>query len=344
MKIIRVFFLALVLIAITLENGFAKDEELKIEIPDILKTEEERLFFNDRLLLNLNPNGYDTMSKEEIMVDLITKRGNWVESEIILKRGKISILHGSAIAFTGQAHCDFDVYLNGQNPSLCKYKDVKIQNILDNDSGIDSINFEIPNSEGYVSFYGWEDNIQEAVRELNKLIRTSLQSRSNKEISRLNAEYLGFAIPPTLIKEKNVLFYATKHIFTDKELNRSPGETLNITAVIFDRYGFIPFKLVPTTKDKEKIKETIIKIVNSYSSNPGEDYKSFKEGDKVNPENIMNVFALSLGYNWDSIIEEQGYSSAFWLFLEKWWWLFLFGAIFIGPRMFNFIFQKKSNY
>lgn len=180
--------------------------------------------------------------------------------------------------------------------------------IVDYSQLIDTMIFELPNSEGRVSFEDWKsEDLNSEITTIEKSLKESYKVQSEK----LGVQVLfkGWRVYPTLNEEKKILYYATDVTF-DGEVST------NIKASLFDRQGYITVIVVPTSTnlDGASIEQIVLDVSDHYKPNASQDYSEFVTGDKVAAAGAIGVLATLVGVKYSKGIAA---------------WLFVIGLAFV---------------
>ena len=228
-----------------------------------------------------------------------------------VSRGSVTPGSQDAVYLTQKDMCTFVTQYWGW--SDCDGVDVMIWGQL---PGVDSTIIETPNNAGYVTFDDWESDDKDAViREIEESTRVGLAAQAAATGS--DIAFTGWSVYPTLNREKQMLYYATN-------LRWDGMDTVNITATVFDRRGYVEFMIVPvaesvTAAETEKL---ITDTLASYTPSSGEGYAAWQAGDKVAAVGAVGVLAALAGVQY-SKGAATGLMAVVLLFLKKAWFLLL---------------------
>ena len=155
----------------------------------------------------------------------------------------------------------------------------------------------------------------------------ALQSKSIEA----NMEVIRWLVRPTLVKKSNYMYYAY--------LIKQDGQTMpQIVATVFDRKGYIPFRLVPrnltSSSSDEEFQETIEAALALYSPNTTEAYSDYTKGDKVSEYGVFGVLAALAGIKWGKAVAVGAFAT-FMLFAKKFWWIIFIPIAFFGRKLFK---------
>jgi len=180
--------------------------------------------------------------------------------------------------------------------------------------GIDTLVVEKPNSGGYVKFDDWDKS--DAKDEIDAIWQQLVEgSKAQSKSLGYNVVPIKWTVYPKLDKQKSYMYYA---ILMD--WNGDP--VVNIKASLFDRRGYIPFRIVPirndySQKDLTRIVETTL---NSYSPKREQSYFDFRDGDKVAAAGAIGVLATLVGVKYGKAIA-TGFVAILLVLAKKLWFL-----------------------
>ncbi len=203
-----------------------------------------------------------------------------------LSRGSLTPLSPEGIYLTHEESCEFVVTEFGWVESQC----AGLENLVfGSPSDLDTLIVEKPNSEGYVEFDDWEDG---APREAIDEIWESYVEGTKAQSERLGVDIAakGWKVYPTLDQQRAFMFYAI-------ELDWGGDAITNITATLFDRKGYITFKLVPVSEDldESQMEGLVRQVLESYRPAPDQAYANYTTGDKVAAAGAVGVLATLMG-------------------------------------------------
>ncbi|MGL5011727.1 MAG: DUF2167 domain-containing protein [Paracoccaceae bacterium] len=155
--------------------------------------------------------------------------------------------------------------------------------------GAESILFEVPNSDGYVTMDDWQSaDKDEAIRTIETELAAGL--RAQGEQLGMSVAFKRWLVYPTLDTEKKVLYYATESTW-DGEPN------INIRASVFDRQGYVAFTIVTASNSptEAEVRAMVDATIAHYDPVPGQDYASYVAGDAVAATGALGVLAALVG-------------------------------------------------
>ncbi|MBO9428770.1 DUF2167 domain-containing protein [Sulfitobacter sp. R18_1] len=193
--------------------------------------------------------------------------------------------------------------------------------------GLDTLLIEKPNSEGYVSFEDWESNErEEVIDDIEAHLRAGAKSQTANTGGDIRFE--GWQVYPTLNKARGYMYYASRY-------NWDGRVTSNITAIVFDRKGYVEFGIVPENSNlsEPQVVAMINGALDSYKPAPQQSYASFVTGDKVAAVGAVGVLAGLVGVKYGKAAA-TGLMALAMLLLKKLWILVFLPFIWIG-KLFN---------
>ena len=201
-------------------------------------------------------------------------------------RGSIIPVGNGAIYLNPDDRCNLVVKEFGWDRSQCASMDALIFNLTPE---IDNFTVEQPVSDGYVSLSDWDGaDLSERIKSIEDDFKLSVKAQSER--SGQDIRFEGWLLYPRVDKARNILYYANI-------LNWGGDRTINISASIFDRQGYIPMKIVPV--DANIAGESVQRIVEAstaaYLPRVGTSYTEFVSGDKVAGYGALGVLATMLG-------------------------------------------------
>ena len=188
--------------------------------------------------------------------------------------------------------------------------------------GVDTTIVETPNSAGYVTFEDWEGEDKEAViRDIEENLRVGL--RAQAEATGSDIAFTGWSVYPTLDREKQMMYYATN-------LRWDGDDTVNITATVFDRRGYVEFMIVPSAANvtAAQTEKLITNTLASYTPTVGENYAAWETGDKIAAVGAVGVLAALAGVQY-SKGAATGLMAVLLLILKKAWFVLLLPFIWL---------------
>ncbi|WP_419902934.1 DUF2167 domain-containing protein [Kiloniella sp.] len=169
--------------------------------------------------------------------------------------------------------------------------------------------------EGYVSLDDWGDMDADA------LLESYIEG--TKEQSKLmghKVEVLGWAIPPTLSKNKAIAYYSLKLKFGEEE------PLVNLVIYKFGRYGYEEITLVAgadAVSDSEA-ERVALKVASSFDFGKDASYADYRDGDKVAAVGAAGLLAAVFG----SKLAKTGLFVMLAAFAKKGWFLIFIPLIF----------------
>ncbi|GJL90699.1 DUF2167 domain-containing protein [Hyphococcus sp.] len=250
------------------------------------------------------------------------------EEPMELLRGTLSPVTQSGLYLSVNDACHLVTTGWGWDRSSCSGLD-KI--FITPTNTLDTLIVEKPNSEGFVRYEDWESaDRDQKIEEIWKSLEQSVKAQGEA----IGAEIIldSWLVYPTLDKENNYLFYATKLIW-----NGEPQ--INIKATVFDRRGYVAFAMVPldTALPSEEVKANIEEVLGAYMPKTSETYADFSEGDKIAAAGVLGVLAGLVGVKFGKALAVG--LGALVLGLAKKLWILLFLPL-IALK--NKIFGKKD--
>jgi len=242
-------------------------------------------------------------------------------------RGTISSKYENGFYFENKEACRWATTQWGWLKPNCKAIDAFIINYAPN---VDTTVISIPNNDGFVKYDDWyeddkKSNIDKIWTKLKKMYALQAE-RMDKKI-----EVVRWLVYPTLIEEKNYIFYAFLLKIDGKEVPQ-------IVASILDRYGYIEFKIVPrnltSSSSAIEYKTAMISALEIYKPNQSNSYDDYVKGDKVSEYGIFGVLAALAGIKWGKAVA-TGIIATFLIFVKKFWWIVLLSFYFIIRKIFK---------
>ncbi len=201
-----------------------------------------------------------------------------------LSRGKISPGSQNALVLSKDDYCRLTIQEWGW--SNCDGIDAFI---LEQTPETDTTIVLSPNDEGHVSLDDWKSaDLKEQIAAIEQNMKEGIQAESKK--TGKNISFKAWRAYPTLNEKKKYLYYAT-------DLDWDGDIVTNIKATVFDRGGYVEFRIVPINSNlnSAQIEKLIDDVLNLYKPDPGKDYTSFVNGDKVAAVGAVGVLATLLG-------------------------------------------------
>jgi len=198
-------------------------------------------------------------------------------------------------------------------------------------TGIDTLIIEKPNSEGYVKFDDWDrENSKDEITAIwNEMVEGS---KEQSKVLGYDVTPVKWVVYPNLDKKKSYMYYAIL-------INWNGELVINAKATLFDRTGYVAFRIVP---DKEDISEAeltriVETMLRSYYPNNEQSYFDFQDGDKVAAAGALGVLATLIGVKYGKSIATGLVAMAL-VLAKKLWFLILLPVIFLK----NLIFPNKE--
>jgi uncharacterized membrane-anchored protein len=192
---------------------------------------------------------------------------------------------------------------------------------------IDNAMFEQPISDGYVTLDDWKSgDLTTEIEAIEQSYKESLLEQGK----RLNENIIfdGWLLYPTLDEQKKILYYANI-------VNWNGDRVINVTASVFDRYGYVPIKIVPADNNlsSESVKSIVDEAISAYRPGTGSTYAEFSSGDKVAGYGALGVLATLLGVKYGKAAV-TGLIAVALVFAKKLWFLIFLPLLWIG-RLFS---------
>lgn len=188
--------------------------------------------------------------------------------------------------------------------------------ILSQFPDIDITIVDEPDTSGFVEFDDWNsDERQAVIDDIETSLRTGM--RAQGERLGIDISFDGWAVYPTLDTDNQMMYYATSSIWDGEP-------SLNIEATVFDRRGYVRFRIVPwdANPTEAQVKNMIVRTLGQYEPREGEGYASFITGDRVAAVGAVGVLAALAGIQY-SKGAATGIIAVALLFLKKAWFLLL---------------------
>lgn len=242
-------------------------------------------------------------------------------------RGAIMPIGQEAMYFDDAERCDAMVNEWGWDTKACAGVE---QLLIGMGPDIDTLVVNVPVSEGYVELDDWTGDVSSEVDEITKSYKEAITLQSTKLGTKI--EFVGWRLYPKVDKSRNIMYFANI-------LNWGGENTLNITVTIFDRYGYVPMKIIPTNADLDSagLQRVVDQAVSAYKPRVDTSYFAFESGDKVATYGALSVFAGLLGVKYAKTVGAGVFAIAL-LFLKKAWFIVLLPLVWIGR-----LFGKKKD-
>lgn len=242
-------------------------------------------------------------------------------------RGTLSPIHEGAIYLSDKDACHLLTVEMGWEKEECAAVDKYIVEAIPT---VDSVIFEIPNSEGHVKFDDWDsEDRDDEINEIWTLLEESLEAQSKNLGIPLKAE--SWHVYPTLDKEKSVMYYATLIDWNGEPI-------INIKVTKFDRKGYVSFIVVPNDNiSAEQTREMVLELLPLYTAEQGQRYAEFVTGDKVAAAGVVGVLATLVGVKYGKGAA-AGLVAFLLLIAKKAWFLLLLPFVYLKK-----FFKRKDN-
>jgi uncharacterized membrane-anchored protein len=196
---------------------------------------------------------------------------------------------------------------------------------------IDNLIVNKPTSDGFVKFDDWDDrNIDDEIEVIWNSYAEGLASQSAQLGVKITP--VDWYVYPTLKKNKGYMYYAVL-------LDWDGEQTLNVSATLFDRKGFVNFTIVPidSSIEKRELEKTIDDVLVSYEPTANQSYIDFSSGDKIAAVGAVGVLASLLGVKYGKAAA-SGLIAILLIFVKKLWFLIFLPFVLI-PKLFR---RKKE--
>ncbi|HVW57458.1 MAG TPA: DUF2167 domain-containing protein [Rhizobiaceae bacterium] len=198
---------------------------------------------------------------------------------LTLARGTLDPIGPGAEYYTHEDACRV---LHNWGWTHCKGVDAMVS---ERSAGIATLVVEKPNSDGHVTFANWDHADRRlAVASLWDGFVAGLRRQAKETGSLITPS--GWAVEPTLDRDHDLLFYAFSMDWDGHPL-------MNAKAAIFDRRGYIAFRIVPVDESisKKGLEKLVRTISASYRPAEGEAYDDFENGDNIAPDGALGAVA-----------------------------------------------------
>lgn len=234
-----------------------------------------------------------------------------------LYRGKISPISPDSLYLDKEDRCN--LLMNEWGWETCEGVEAMILGLA---PGIDTVMIEAPDTEGYVKLDDWDGADRQA--EVDAIWNDFVEgSREQGKALGQRIEPVRWYVQPTLNKEKSYLYYA---ILIDWE-----GEMIiNAKASLFDRQGYIPFRIIPESSDlsEAELQRLVEVSLNAYQPETKQAYFDFQDGDKVAAVGAIGVLATLVGVKYGKAAA-TGFVAILLLLLKKAWFVLLIPLVFL---------------
>ena len=248
-----------------------------------------------------------------------------VTQALSTERGNLSPGSPDARYLNKEETCKLVVEMNGWAKESCKEIEYVV---FAYQPGIDNIIIEKPNSGGFVKFDDWDS--EEAGSEIENIwneLTEGIKQQSEQLGEPITAEK--WVVYPTLNKGKSFMYYAFL-------LNWNGEKVVNIKATLFDRLGYIPFRIVPDSEklSENELREMVETTLASYIPSKEQAYFNFESGDKIAAAGAIGVLATLVGVKYGKAIG-AGFIAIALAFAKKLWFLLFIPLIFLKNRIFG---------
>lgn len=234
-----------------------------------------------------------------------------------ISRGKISPISQDSLYLDKEDRCN--LLMNEWGWEACDGVEAMIIGLA---PGIDTLMIEAPDTEGHVKLDDWEgaDRQDEIDAIWNDFVEGS---KAQSEAVGQSIVPVRWFVQPTLNKEKSYLYYA---ILLDWD-----GEMIiNAKASLFDRQGYIPFRIIPDSSElsESELQRLVELSLEAYQPETKQAYFDFQDGDKVAAVGAVGVLAALVGVKYGKAAA-AGFIAVALLFLKKAWFLLLLPLVFL---------------
>jgi len=248
---------------------------------------------------------------------------------LALDRGKLLPVAESDIRVAEKDICAFLTNEFGWDRSGCDSIEAII---LGYSAEVNTLLVEHPNSEGYVRFEDWVDGgPTEDIDAIWDELVAGAQAQS--EVMGATIRMVDWVVYPTLNKEKSYLYYAY-------EVEWDGAPVINVKASLFDRRGYVTFRIVPEYEDHAEgaLARVVESVLDAYSASPDQSYADFADGDEVATVGAVGVLASLAGVKYGKAAAATGFLAVAIAFLKKAWFLIFVPFAFVA-RLFT---RKKG--
>lgn len=196
---------------------------------------------------------------------------------------------------------------------------------------IDSVIFEKPVSDGYVSLSDWDENSSSSeIAAIEDSYKQSIRAQSERLGQEIKFD--GWLLYPTVDRDRKILYYANI-------LSWSGSRTVNISVSYFDRHGYVPIKIVTMDSElpSEAVRGVVAAATASYKPKAETDYAQFVSGDKVASYGALGVLATMLGVKYGKAAT-AGLLAIALVVLKKLWFLAFLPFVWLGS-----LFRRRSS-
>jgi uncharacterized membrane-anchored protein len=234
-----------------------------------------------------------------------------------VSRGSVTPASKGAIYLTPQDACTIATYDWGWES--CDSLDAVIWSQLPD---IDTTVIEKPDTSGYVSFDDWDgDEKDDVIADIEETLRVGLAEQGRALGTDIS--FTGWSVYPTLNTDKQMMYYATNAMWGGRQ-------NVNIEATVFDRRGYVRFKIVPVATEVTpvEVEAMITKALAQYQPATGESYAAFTSSDKIAAVGAVGVLAGLAGLQYGKGAATGIFAVAL-LILKKAWFLLLLPFIWL---------------
>jgi Protein of unknown function (DUF2167) len=201
------------------------------------------------------------------------------DKPLTLSRGTLDPVGPGAEYYTHEDACRV---LRNWGWTRCRGVDAMVS---ERSVGIATLVIEKPNTDGHVTYEGWDDSDRKV--ELSALwdgFVAGLRKQARETGSLITPT--GWAVEPTLDRSRHLLYYALSMDWDGHPL-------LNAKAAIFDRNGYVTFRIVPVdeTISREGLKKLVETVSASYRSFEGSAYDDYEDGDRLATDGVLGVLS-----------------------------------------------------
>jgi len=198
---------------------------------------------------------------------------------LALERGTLDPIGPDAEYYTHEDACRV---LHNWGWTHCKGVDAMVS---ERSAGIATLVVEKPNQDGHITFDNWDHSDRRVeVTSIWDSFVAGLRRQAKETGSLITPS--GWAVQPTLDHDHNLLFYAFA-------LDWDGHSLLNAKLALFDRRGYVAFRIVPV--DESISKQGIVKLVRlvsaAYRPAQGEAYDDFEDGDRIAQDGSLGALA-----------------------------------------------------
>ena len=256
---------------------------------------------------------------------------NWdfrdFDQTLSLTRGKISPKNNEGYYVEKDEACRIAKSVWGWTDDNCRGIDALVALTGPN---IDTLVVETPNSGGYVIYDDWDSSDKE--KNIDKIwqgLKNNYLEQAKRTGDKL--DMIKWLVYPTLIKEKNYLYYAYL-------LEINGEEQPQLIASLFDRKGYVRFVIVTSgltgSSSNLEFEATIESALDLYTPNRTEAYADYTSGDKISEYGVLGVLATLAGVKWGKVAA-AGIIGTLLIAAKKLWWIILLPFYFLIKKVFS---------